>query len=309
MYSREMDKFNCLSGILCYDDFDRGFCGWTDLMPNFTEPGLRARKSIVEKTQWPPVMLSSATFRYPGTHGSLNGVYSLKLSTRPTANPYTRPPAPGSMGQAIKRVSTHTTPGKRQFEMWYAYTPEQDRIGLGQNDVRAFGVFFDIQDEAGRYFLGTRYLNSVEGKPVRKWQYMETSPDVTDKQWAYGTEGDWCRKGVDPQWYGRRYEDGSADGFKFVPGGEQQLCYNESDDKINWLYFRLLFDTKERKYIEMQSQNKVFSLAGFSPTLVEPYNNIDGLFNAIIWLETDTGRRVFLYVDSTAISYGNGRAL
>jgi hypothetical protein len=300
-----MNKFNNLSRILCYDDFDRGFCGWTDLMPNFTEPGFRARKSIVEKTQWPPIMLSSATFRYPGTHGSMDGVYSLKVSTRDVANPYKQPPAPGSMGQAIKRMSFHADPGKRQLEMWYAYTPEQDRIGLGQNDIRAFGVFFDIQDDAGRYFLGTRYLNSIEGKPVRKWQFMQAS-DVTDTKWAYGTEGDWCKKGIDPQWYGERYDDGSADGFRFIPKGKQQLCYNESDDKINWLYFRLLFDTKEKKYIELQSQDEIFDMRGLSPTIVKPYNNIDGLFNGIIWVEADTNRRVFLYVDSLVISYADG---
>lgn len=300
--SQRIDNFNNLPKILCFDDFNQGFCGWTDLMPNFTQPGFKARESIVEKTQWPPVMLSTATFRYPGTHGALNGLYSLKLSTRPVANPYKQPPAPGSMGHAIKRMSVHTNPGKRQFEMWYAYTPEQDRIGLGQNDIRAFGVFFDIQDEQGRYFLGTRYLNAIEGKPVRKWQYMQ-SRNVTDKEWAYGTEGDWCKKGIDPQWYGKRYEDGSTDGFRFIPNGSQQLCYNESDDKINWLYFRLLFDTKEKKYIEMQSKNKTFDLRGISPTIVSPYKNVDGLFNSIIWVETDTNRRVFLYVDSSVISY------
>ena len=99
-------RFTPLRNILCYDVFDRGFNGWMTLMPNFTEhPDFDVPPTLVDKTQWPPVMLSSATFRYPGTHGSMSGTYSLKLSTRPVAAPYTEKPAPGSLGHAIKRLS------------------------------------------------------------------------------------------------------------------------------------------------------------------------------------------------------------
>lgn len=297
-----LSKFNPLPNILCYDDFDRGTCGWLDLMPNFTQPGFTARRSIIEKTRWGAVMLSSASYGWAGTHGSMDGgIYSLKLATRPCANRYEQPPAPGGMSHAIKRMSMHRPPGLVQFEMWYAYTPEQDRIGLGEKDIRAFGAFFDIQDDSHRYFAGVRYVNSVNGQLTRRWQYAQ-SADVSDEEWAYGTSGDWCRRGVDPQWYGQRYADGSTDGFRYVPDGQQQLCYNESDDKINWLYLRLLFDIGSRQYVEMQSGNRTFDLRGISPTLVAPYQNIRGLLNPCIWIETDTDRRVFLYVDSAVVS-------
>ena len=296
-----LHKFQPLKHILCYDDFDRGPCGWVNLMPNYTLPNFGVRDSIVEKTQWGPIMLSTATYRFPGTHGSMDGIYSMKLATRPVARPYEKPPAPGSISHAIKRMTMHRKPGLLQFEMWYAYTTEQDRSGLSENDVRAFGLCFDVQDQHARNFVGVRYVNSVNSELVKKWQFMQAS-EVTDEDWAYGTSGDWCKRGVDPIWYGRRFADGSTDGFKFIPDSRQELCYNESDDKINWLYLRLLYDLEAKEYVEMQSRDRTFDLRGSSPTNVPPYARIEGLLNPVIWIETDTDRRVFLYVDSVVIS-------
>lgn len=299
-----LSKFSPLKTILCYTDFDHGLGGWADLHPNFVQPGFNTRPTIMDKTQWGPIMLSSATFGYLGTHGSMDGTYSLKLSTRPVAAPYESMPKPGSMSHAIKRLTINHQ-GLTQFEMWYCYTPEQDRIGLGERDIRAFGVFFDIQDVQYRYFVGVRYLNSVNGELKRRWQYMQAN-DVTDEQWAYETQGDWCKRGIDPMWYGRRYPDGSADGFQFIPDGHEILCYNECDDKINWLYLRLLIDTQRREYVELQSGDRIMNLRGIRPTLVAPYAGIRGLLNPSIWIETDTDRRVFLFVDSVVISTDSG---
>ncbi|QEC52382.1 hypothetical protein EDD80_11075 [Anseongella ginsenosidimutans] len=300
-YDGGLAKYQPLRHIICYDDFDRGPSGWLNLMPNYTLENFGVRKSIVEKTQWGPIMLSSATFRFPGTHGSMNGTYSLKLATRPTAWKYEGPPAPGSVSHAIKRLTTHRKPGLLQFEMWYAYKPEQDRIGLSEKDIRAFGICFDMQDAKARNFVGVRYVNSVNGEMKKEWQYMQAA-DVSDEEWAYDTSGDWCKRGIDPIWYGKRYPDGATDGFKFVPGGRQELCYNESDDKINWLYLRLLYDTAKKQYVEFQSKDQVFDLRGKSPSDTPPYARIEGLLNPVIWVETDTDRRAFLFVDSVVIS-------
>ncbi|HML20288.1 MAG TPA: hypothetical protein PKD09_01490 [Aggregatilinea sp.] len=299
-----LSRFQPLPTILCYDDFDRGTNGWVDLKPNYRFEGFEPRKGPLDLTRWGPTMLSSATFAFPGTHGSMDGTYSLKLTTRPIANPYEQIPAPGSLGHAIKRMAMHQPPGLLQFEMWYTYTPEQDRIGLGEKDIRAFGFLFDLQDGQYRYMPGVRYLNAVNGELVQRWQYCNAD-GVTDAEWEYGMEG-WCKRGIDPQWFGRRYADGHTDGFKDVPDGAQHLCYNESDDKINWMYLRLTVDLEKRAYVEMQSGNRVFDLRGLSPTLVPGYANIEGLLNPMLWVETDTDRRVFLYVDSVVISMGSG---
>ncbi len=299
--SVELSRFQPLSTVLCHDNFSHGTCGWMELLPNFTLPGFTARESIIEKTQWGPTMLSTASFGYAGTHGAMSGIYSLKLATRPVANPYEQPPAPGSIGHAIKRLSVFKPNGLTQIETWYAYTPEQDRVGLGEKDIRAFGIAFDIQDERHRYFIGMRYLNSVNGELKRRWQYLQAA-DVTDQQWAYGREGEWNKRGIDPMWYGRRYPDGRADGYQFVSDGQQHLCYNESDDKINWMYLRLTFDTAKREYVELQSGQQVFDLRGIKPTYCKPYKGIQGLLNPVAWVEADTDRRVFLYLDSIVVS-------
>jgi hypothetical protein len=297
-----LSKYQPLKRIICYDDFDKGLNGWMDLHPNYVGKDFNTlRYSYVDKTQWGPLMLSSASFRFSGTHGSMDGTYSLKLSTRPVANPYTEAPAPGSLSHGIKRLTTHLGKGLRQFEMWYAYTPEQDRQGLSEQAMRAFGVFFDIQDDEYRYFIGARYVNAVNGEMVRRWQIFKAK-EVSDQEWAYGVENDWCKMGIDAMWYGKRYPDGSTDGFEFIPDGYQDLCYNESDDKINWSYLRLLIDTQKREYVELQSGNTIFNLTGMKPTLTAPYARIKGLFNPSIWVENDTDRRVFFFADSIVVS-------
>jgi hypothetical protein len=281
-----------------------------EIMPNFCDaPDFEESASIMIKSQWPPVMLSTATFSYPGSLGSLSGQYSLKVSTRPMANPYAEPPAPGSMGHAIKRLSFHHLKRKYlQLEMWFAYTAEQDKVdgkgklpGLHEASIRAFGAGWDLQERGNRYHVGVRYLNSVDGQLQKKWQITYPSAK-DDKDWAYGTEGDWCTKGIDPFWFGRRYPDGRHDGFKDIRDGRQSLCYNETDCKINWQYLRLLIDTEQREYVEMQCQDKTFDLERHPIFLSPPYDRIDGLMNPLVWIETDTNRRVFLFIDSVVVS-------
>ncbi len=306
----ELDRFNPLKKVLVCDVFNNGFNGWVTLMPNFTQaPDFGTREGVIDKKQWPPVMLSSATYRCPGTHGSMSGTYSLRLSTRPLASRYEEIPLAGSMGHAAKRLSFHRPErGLVQFEMWFAYTAEQDRVsgtqdlaGLSECSIRAFGASFDMQEGGERYFAGARYLNSVNGGLKQRWQVMKAA-ECTDEEWTFGRQGEWCRRGVDPFWYGRRYPDGRHDGFCDVPGAQQQLCYNETDCKINWLYFRLLIDTARREYVELQCEDVTFAVRGIDFTLVPGYARIEKLLNPNIWVENDTNRRVFLYVDSVLIS-------
>ncbi|WP_425396023.1 DUF6772 family protein [Aeoliella sp.] len=297
----ELSRFNPLPAILAHDAFHQGQSGWMDLMNNFVLEGHRPRPSMVTKHEFGPVMLSNANFGYAGTHGGMSGTYVLKLATKAEANPYEGPPAPGGLSHAIKRLTTFRPAGRLQFEMWFSYTAEQDRAGTGESAVRAFGVLFDLQDEQYRYFPGVRYVNFADDEQIRRWQLMQAA-DVTDAEWAYGREGDWCKRGVDPVWFGRRYADGSGDAFQWVPNGEQLLCYNESPDKINWMYLRFQVDTATREYVELQVGPKVYDLRGTRPTYVAPYKGITGLVNPVVWIESNQQRRVFLYVDSILIS-------
>ena len=272
-----------------------------DLKPNHTQADYRPLKSIIDKTRWGPGMLSTASFGYAGTHGSMNGIYSYKLTTRPVAARYEEPPVAGSLGVAVKRLSFHRPASRWQMEMWYAYTPEQDRLGLGEKDIRAFGMFFDVQDDTTRYQPGIRYVNSVNGELRQQWQVVKPKP-MSDREWGYGSEVEWAKWGLDSVWYGPRHPDGRADAYEFIDGGRQQLCYNETDDKINWLYLRLLFDAEKHEYIEMQSGDRVIDLSGIKIACCDPYARIRGLVNPLIWVEGDSDRSVFFYVDSVVIS-------
>lgn len=301
-HDRQLERFRPLSRIITFDDFDTGFNGWMDLTPNYVEENYESFPSAVDLSSWAPSMLSSASMRFAASHGSMDGTYSLKLTTRPVSAPHTEPPADGSMGVVLKRLSRFGDPTLIQIEAWYAYTPEQDREGHGEEDIRAFGFYFDIQDGEHRYMPGVRYVNSLGGRLVKRWQYWKASEGVTHEDWNFGVEDGWCKPGIDNLWYGRRHEDGSSDGYQWVPGGDQDLLYNESPDKINWLYFRLTVDVAKREYVELQSMDQVFDLRGIQPTLADRYRAIDNLINPIFYVETDADRSVHLFLDSVVYS-------
>jgi len=310
----EVNLFKPFEKVLCYDDFDKGFNGWNVLLPNFQQNQFDYYPGQKKYTEWGSPMLSSATFSYLGTHGSLNGTYSLKLATKAVAGPADEQPVAGSMSHAIKRMTLNEN-GLVKFEMWYAIKSEQTKPDNGLKDIKSFGFVFDIQDEKKRYFCGIRYLNSVGDAIIGKWQYAK-AVDGEDKDWGdvgQTAESDisrgdtiYVKRGIDPSWLGKRYADGSSDSFQDIPNGKQRLCYNESVDKINWHYFSLTVDTVNRKYVSFQSINKVYDLSAFSPTLVDAYPNINQLINPILWIETCSNRRAFLFIDSLIVSVKEG---
>lgn len=300
-FDKGLSRYRPLKTVLAYDDFDDGYCGWLDLKPNYVGKNYAQHESVIEHRLWGPPMLSTATFRFPGTHGSMTGTYSLKLTTRPIAGPGNAAPQPGGMGHAIKRLSRPSGIKRLQIESWYSFTAEQDRPGLGEAAVRAFGLICDIQDATNRSHPGVRYVNSVNGVMQQYWQVTQAA-DVSDEAWAYGYPGDWGKIGVDPQWYGERYDDGSGDSYRKIPGSEQKLIYNETDGKINWMYMRLLIDLEKRSYVEFQSGDRTFDLRALAPTLSVPYERIHNLLNPFFFIESDSNRRVFLYLDSVVVS-------
>ena len=299
-----------LRKILVYDDFDKGLNGWCPLTPNLSGDSFEYFESQKRYKLWGGPMLSNCTFPFLGTHGSMSGMYCMKLATRPMAGPPTQQPVPGSMAHAIKRL-TVAKPGLLKIEAWFSYKAEMDRPGLGESDVRAFGFFCDAQDHERRYFFGARYLNAAAGKIAGKWEYFKASPG-REEDWgdmgqsAVGEPGSkkkvFLSRGIDSQWLGKRFADGTADGYQDVPGGAQPLCFNETPDKINWHYFALTFDMKKREYVSLQAVDQSWDLRGIQPSMVEPFPRIRQLLNPVFFIEADANRRVFLFVDSVVIS-------
>lgn len=294
--------FDPLDRILTADDFDTGMCGWLDLRPNFVGPGFSAHDNEIDLEHWGSVMLSSATYAFSGTHGSASGTYSLRLATRAAAAPPDRPPAPGSMSLAIKRLSRPVDAALLRIEALLAYTTDQDRPGLGVGQLRSFGVMVDLQDDEHRFMPGVRYVNHAGGERQQRWQYF-TATHVSDQEWSYGRKG-WHRAGIDPQWFGGRHHDGSTDATDWFEDPPQQLIYNETDDKINWMPMSLTIDLIGREYVDFTFGSRRYRFPeGAGPTLAPPYANIGGLINPVFFVETDSDRRVNLYVDSVLVSY------
>ena len=120
---------------------------------------------------------------------------------------------------------------------------------------------------------------------------------------AYGLDGDWCKRGVDPWWFGRRYPNGDHDGFKDLKDGHQKLIYNETDCKLNWQYMRLKLDTELREYVEFQCQGQKFGICvGIAADTVDGYGRIVQSYQSSFLGGTDTNRRVFFYIDSVVVS-------
>lgn len=294
--------FDPLSRVLIADDFDHGPSGWLDLRPNFVRPGFAVHDDIVDLQHWGSVMISSATFPFAGSHGSASGTYSLRLATRSPAAASDQPPAGGSMSLAIKRLSRPYRARRLRVEALFAYTTDQDRPGFAIDAMRAFGLMIDLQDDDHRFMPGVRYVNATDGEPQRRWQFYSRT-GVGDRDWNYGEPG-WHKAGIDPQWFGRRRRDGSTDATTWFDARPQQLIYNETDDKINWMPLSLTVDLAERRYLGFRCGPREYAFpeeAG--PTLASPYENIGELINPVFFVEADADRRVNLYLDSIMISY------
>ena len=181
-----LSKFRPLATILAYDDFDQGLNGWTELTGNYRQDTMAVVPGHEPFTDLRPPMLSSATFPIVGTHGSMSGIYSMKLATRAVAGPRRGEDPQGRLRPDPQ--ASHLAGARRvQFEMWFTYKPEADRPGIGEDEFRAFGVLWDLQDDEHRYFPAVRYLNAANGVVKQKWQFAQARK-VSAEAWSGNQE-------------------------------------------------------------------------------------------------------------------------
>ena len=168
-----LSKYNPLSRILFYDDFDEGVNGWCELVGNHTGD-LDEIREIARDFR--PPQLSTCTFFDIGTHGSVEGTYSLKLATRPQH---------GHVAIAIKRL-TYGRRGLVQFETYFSFKAEQTfgadpshgewdgNIAPSEKQFGDITFSNDIcdGDTGARYMGAVRYLNTdTEGNLAHEWMY------------------------------------------------------------------------------------------------------------------------------------------
>jgi hypothetical protein len=286
----ELSKYNPLSRILFYDDFDQGINGWCELIGN--HDGNLDKVRVVMADLRPP-QLSNCTFFDIGSHGSMSGMYALKLATRARA---------GHMCQNIKRM-TYVAPGIVRFETYFTFKAEQMFTGGegwdGNTDPSElnFGDFTfsnDVceGDDGVRHHCALRYLNTTEeGELAQRWMY-KTSVQPSTKMVMSGM--------VKPN---QDYHVVHPDDWQPVPGGHQPLCYNEIPTKINWHYLRWDFDTRLRRNVELQVNSNTMDLREIPvPVYDHRYKALNNLLNFCIDVRTHKDVRNFLFLDSVLVS-------
>lgn len=274
-----LSRFDPLPRIICLDDFDRGMCGWTQLVGNY-EDTLDAM--LPGYAQHSHAMLSTLPNWDFGSHGGVDGSYALKIATRPRK---------GAQNVAIKRL-TFRKPGPIRLEAYFTFKPEATELALSETDIRSFGFLYDLQigDTSGpgdRVMPHLRFLNAQDGQHIQKWQFKRKTTPIK----PIGTAGKTITH------YHLAPED-----WEDLPGGEQRLCYNEIPTKVNWHYLRFDFDLAAMQATRFQVNDRVFSMDGFDCIRIPAMKNLWCMLNLAFFAETDTDKRAFAYLDSVCLS-------
>ncbi len=271
---RCFDKFDPLPRIIYHADFDTGYNGFTETIGNYEHS---LDNIIQEMADFRPPQLSNRPMWDTGTAGSLDGTYALKLATRPKR---------GSVAACTKRL-VWTKLSRIRMETWFGFKSEATELRLSDRDFRAFGFLLDLQDDRLRMLPRVRYLHAHNGERVGKWQVKTARPPTRQ----IGTTGEIVSI--------NHYAD---EGYEDIPGGSQETCFNELTTKMNWHYLSVTFDLQAMRFETIRCNDVVMDASGLQPFTIEVMPNLRGLLNTIFFVETDTDKRAFLYLDSVLYS-------
>lgn len=275
-----LSRFDPLPRIISYDDFDRGLCGWSQLVGNY-EGDLDTMLPGYAQHTGP--QLSTLPHWDAGSHGGMDGGYAMKVATRARA---------GAQNVAIKRL-TFRHAGPLRFEAYVTFKPEATELALSETDVRSFGFLFDLQvgDRAGaggeRVMPHIRFLNAENGEHAQRWQFKRRTEPVE----PIGSAGKTIT-----------HYHLAPTGWENLPGGGQRLCYNEIPTKVNWHYLRFDFDLASMQALAFRCNDREFDLSGFDSLRLPAMKNLWCMLNLCLFAETDVAKRAFLYVDSCCLS-------
>ena len=127
-----LSRFDPMPRIICFDDFDTGFCGWTQLVGNYEHTLDAMLPGYAQHTH--PQLSTLPAWEF-GSHGGWDGQYALKVQTRPRR---------GAQNVAIKRL-TFRKAGPIRLEFYFTFKPEANELKLSEADVRAVGFLYDLQ--------------------------------------------------------------------------------------------------------------------------------------------------------------------
>jgi hypothetical protein len=274
-----LSRFDPLPRIIAFDDFDRGFCGWTQLVGNYEDTLDVMLPGYAQHSQ--PMLSTLPAWEF-GSHGSVDGSYALKLATRPRS---------GAQNVAIKRL-TFRRRGPIRVEFYFTFKPEANTLKLSETDVRSVGFLYDLQvgdqdGDAFRIMPHLRFLNALDGAHVQKWQFKRRTTPFH----KLGTED----KTV------THYHLAPTD-WEDLPGGGQKLCYNEIPTKVNWHYACFDFDLAAMRATGFRCNDRSFDLASYDCIRIPAMRNLWCMLNLAFFVEADAAKRAFLYIDSVCLS-------
>jgi len=277
----KLSRFDPLRRIIAFDDFDRGYCGWTQLVGNYEHSLDAMLPGYAQHTQ---AMLSTLPTWDFGSHGSVDGSYALKLATRPRT---------GAQNVTLKRL-TFRERGPIRVEFYFTFKPEASEMRLSETDVRSIGFLYDLQggdqDEGGaadRVMPHLRFLNALDGEHLQKWQFKRRTRSFHPI-------------GSDAKTVSHYHL--SPEDWEDLPGGHQKLCYNEIPTKVNWHYACLDFDLATMRATAFRCNDRHFDLAGFESIRIPAMRNLWCMLNLCFFVETDVDKRAFLFLDSVCLS-------
>ena len=272
-----LSRFDPLERIYFYDDFDEGIRGWSELIGNY-EHSLDSM--LPEYSDMRPPMLSNLSMWDTGTAGSMEGTYALKLASRART---------GSLATSIKR-QTFRRRGQIQLECYFTFKPEASELRLSLDDVRAFGVLFDLQDGMNpeyRWMPHLRYLNAQGDHMFNRWQMKGATRDFH----KIGDSGETVSHfHLGPE----NWED--------IDLPSQTLAYNEIATKMNWHYLKINVDLDQRRFLGFQCNDLVYEGEPLKHISIPAMPNLNCMLNTAFWVETNRDKRAFLYVDSVLLS-------
>ncbi len=272
-----LSRFDPLERIIFYDDFDEGIRGWSELIGNYEHT---LDSMLAEYSDMRPPMLSNLTMWDTGAAGSMEGDYALKLASRARA---------GSLATSIKRL-TFRRRGHIQLECYFTFKPEASELRLSLNDVRAFGVLFDLQDGMNpeyRWMPHLRYLNAQGDEMINRWQMKGATREFQ----KIGDSGETVS----------HFHLG-PENWENVDAPAQTLAYNEIATKMNWHYLRLNVDLADRRFLGFQCNDLVYEGDPLKFISIPAMPNLNCMLNTAFWVETNRDKRAFLYLDSVLLS-------
>ena len=165
----ELSRFDPLPRIIAFDDFDRGFCGWT-------QPRRQLRAfARLDAARLCPALPGDAVDPVDlglGSHGSFDGSYASSSPRSPAPAHRTSPSNVSRSASAVRSVSSSTSRSSR------------GERASAVRDRRALDWFlYDLQTgdadaDSWRVMPHLRFLNADGGRHLQRWQFKRRTTDV-----------------------------------------------------------------------------------------------------------------------------------